>query len=140
MSVDPSTDGAFMQRRFAAPPERVFAGWTEPALARQWLLAGIIGEITALSMDATVGGVFRATGTRLEAFGEFLEIDRPRRLVLTFGIPAQGPSSERLVVEFEREGEGCLLSLTKEGLPTELGQEPQEAWDGMFDRLALAIR
>jgi uncharacterized protein YndB with AHSA1/START domain len=140
MSVDPSTDGAYMQRRFAAPPERVFGAWTDPALARQWLLTGLIGEILALEMDARVGGVYRLTGERLEAFGEFLELDRPRRLVMTFGVPSQGPSSERLVVEIAPSGTGSELSLTKQGLPTEIGQEPQEDWDRMFDRLEAAIR
>jgi uncharacterized protein YndB with AHSA1/START domain len=140
MSVDPSTDGAYMQRRFAAPPERVFDAWTDPALARQWLLTVLIGKISALEMDAGVGGVYRLTGDRLEAFGEFLELDRPRRLVMTFGVPVQGPSSERLVVEIAPSGTGSELSLTKEGLPTEIGQEPQEDWNRMFDRLEAAIR
>jgi uncharacterized protein YndB with AHSA1/START domain len=48
MSADPSTDGAYMQRRFAAPPERVFEAWVDPALALQWLLTRLIGEISAL--------------------------------------------------------------------------------------------
>jgi uncharacterized protein YndB with AHSA1/START domain len=124
MSADPSTDGAYMQRRFAAPPERVFEAWADPAPARQWLLTGLIGEISALEMDARIGGVYRLIGDRREALGEFLELDRPRRLGMTFGVPAQGPSRERLVAEIAPSGTGLELSLTREGLPTEIGQEP----------------
>jgi uncharacterized protein YndB with AHSA1/START domain len=75
-------------------------------------------------MDARIGELYRLTGDRREAVGEFLELDRPRRLVTTFDVPAQGPSSERLVVEIAPSGTGSELSLTKKGLPTEIDQEP----------------
>jgi uncharacterized protein YndB with AHSA1/START domain len=75
-------------------------------------------------MDARIGGVYRLTGARLEGFGEFLELDRPRRLGMTFAVPVQGPSRERLVAEIAPSGTGLELSLTREGLPTEIGQEP----------------
>jgi uncharacterized protein YndB with AHSA1/START domain len=106
------------------PPERVFEAWVDPALALQWLLTRLIGEISALEMDARIGGVYRPTGDWREALGEFLELDRPRRLVTTFGVPAQGPSREGLVAETAQSGTGFELSLTKGGLPTEIGQEP----------------
>jgi hypothetical protein len=140
MPVDPSTDGAYMQRRFAAWPERVFNAWTDPALARQWLLTGLIGEISALEMDARIGGVYRLTGDRLEAFGEFLELDRPAAPGHDLRRAGPGPSSERLVVEIAPSGTGSELALTKEGMPTEIGQEFQQDWDWMFDLLKAAIR
>ncbi|WP_424139067.1 SRPBCC family protein [Roseomonas chloroacetimidivorans] len=140
MTVDPTIEGLYVRRRFEAPAERVFDAWTNPDLARQWLFPIWVGEVLAIEMDARPGGVFRVTGARHQGFGEILEMDRPRRLVLAFGVPAQGSSLDRLVAEITPDGTGCLLSVTKEGLPPDLAEETEADWGVMFDGLAAAIR
>jgi len=140
MTVDPTGEGLYVRRRFEAPPERVFDAWLDPGLARHWLLTAQVGEVAAPSIDARVGGLVRLEGTLHKGFGEILELDRPRRLVLAFGIPALGPSVDRIVAEFTPDGTGCVLSVTKEGLPPELADETAEDWGAMFDRLEAALR
>jgi uncharacterized protein YndB with AHSA1/START domain len=71
----------------------------------------------------------------IEGIGEYLEIDRPRRLVFTFAIPMFGPGIDRIVVEIAPDGAGCILSLTHELLPPEFHDATANGWGKMFDRL-----
>ena len=106
-------------REIAAPAERVFDAWLDPADAAQFLFATPEGEIVRCDIDARVGGRFlivdrRADGDA-EHHGEFLEIDRPRRIVFHF----RGPGTEEgewstVTVEIASTGSGCAVTLTHE--------------------------
>jgi uncharacterized protein YndB with AHSA1/START domain len=75
-------------RSFFASPERVFDAWLNPAIARRFLFATPTGEMVRVDIDARVGGKFlivrRSDGEDMEHVGEYLAIERPRRLVFTF--------------------------------------------------------
>ena len=132
-------------RRFEASPERVFDAWLDPAMARQWLFTSPETDIAArrVDIDARVGGKWLMTnaceGVELEGIGEYLEIDRPRRLVFTFAIPQFGPDFDRIVVEIAAEGAGCILTLTHELLPPEHHEATESGWGKMFVRLDEAL-
>jgi uncharacterized protein YndB with AHSA1/START domain len=77
-------------RRFDFPMERVFDAWIDPAKASKFLFATPTGKMVRVEIDARVGGSFHITrrdGEDVEHVGTYLEIDRPRRLVFTFGVP-----------------------------------------------------
>lgn len=98
----------------AAEPATVFPYFTDPARYVQWM-----GRTAALR--PVPGGTFRVMmRDGVEATGEFLEIDPPRKLVFTWGW-AHGdtvpPGSTRVVVTLAPEGNGTCVVLRHYGLP-----------------------
>ena len=77
-------------RRFNASIERVFDAWLDPEKRANGLFATPTGKMVRVEIDPRVGGTFNITSREsedIEHVGTYLEIDRPRRLVFTFGVP-----------------------------------------------------
>ena len=132
-----------MSRRFDASPERVFDAWLDPAIAAKWLFTTPGSESHSTEIDARVGGAWtivdRRDGVDYRALGEYLQIDRPRRLVFTFGMPQFSDSLNRVTVELTPDGQGAFLTLTQEGLPPEHIPATETGWSAMFEALAAAL-
>lgn len=142
MAVDPAWI-LRLSRRFNASPERVFDAWLDPETARKWLFATPTDEAYSVDLDTRVGGKWtisaRREGVDYTAIGEYLEIERPRRLVFTFGMPQFSPEFCHVIVEIAPDGTGSVLSLTQENLPPEFHSDTEGGWDKMFDALAAAL-
>src|SRR5690606_39831917 len=99
--------------RSRATPEVVFEYFTDPAKMVQW-----VGTDAAL--DARPGGSFRISVLPQTdvARGEFLEIDRPRRIVMSWGWESGPitPGSTRVEVDFVPDGDGTIVRLRHLGL------------------------
>jgi uncharacterized protein YndB with AHSA1/START domain len=123
--------------RIAAKPDTVFDFWVDPARIVEWM-----GRTATI--EAHVGGAFRIdyNGTDI-ASGTILEIDRPRRLVLSWGWEAPGdptpPGESRVEVIFEPDGDGTRLRLRHSGLPDEAVQGHSEGWDQFLPGLAEVV-
>jgi uncharacterized protein YndB with AHSA1/START domain len=129
-----------MTRRFDASPERLFAAWTDPNLAARWLFTGPTSEAHSANLDVRVGGAWviedRRDGVDYKALGEYLEVDRPRRLSFTFGMPQFSPAFNKVTVEIAADGAGSVMTLIQEGLPADYIEPTRQGWDEMFDALA----
>ena len=129
-----------MTRRFDLPAERVFDAWTDPKLAAKWLFTTPGSESHFTELDVRVGGgwviVDRRDGVDYKALGEYLEIDRPRRLVFSFGMPQFSDAFNTVTIEIEPEGDGCLMTLTQDNLPAEYHEPTRQGWEEMFHALA----
>ncbi|MFL6429641.1 MAG: SRPBCC domain-containing protein [Acidobacteriaceae bacterium] len=128
-------------RTFAVTPERIFDAWLNPEIARRFLFATPTGEIVRVDIDARVGGKFvivrRTDGDDVEHFGEYLAIDRPRRLVFTFAVPKYSAVYTQVSIEIVPAGSGSKLTLTHEGVLPEWADRTQEGWEmilGLLDR------
>jgi uncharacterized protein YndB with AHSA1/START domain len=125
-----------VNRKFEASAERVFDAWLDPDKARHFLFATPTGEMTRVEIDARVGGKFiiveRRDGVDADHFGEYLEIDRPRRLVFLFGDWHTG-ERDRVTIQIEPDGEGCRLTLTHEMNPdwADYEEQTREGWTGI---------
>ncbi|HEX6494848.1 MAG TPA: SRPBCC domain-containing protein [Acidobacteriaceae bacterium] len=126
-------------RTFAATPERVFDAWLNPEIARRFLFATPTGEMVRVDIDARVGGRFlivrRTDGDDVEHVGEYLAIDRPRRLVFTFAVPKYSAVYTQVSIEIVSAGTGSKVTLTHEGVLPEWADRTQEGWEMILDSL-----
>lgn len=138
----PATATVRVKHRFAASAERVFDAWLDPAKARRFLFATPTGEMVRAETDPRVGGRFafvdRRDGQDILHTGEYLEIERPRRLVFTFTVPKYSSLSTRVTIEIVPEGEGCELTLTHEGVLPEYKDRSVDGWSKILAGLAAA--
>ncbi len=131
-------------RHFDAPPERVFDAWLDPLTASRWLFTDPKGQITRCEIDARVGGRFlivdRRAGGDVDHIGEYLEIDRPRRLVFTFAVPPYSPQETRVTLDIVPSEKGCELTLTHENDLPEWAQQTRQGWGVILDGLGESLR
>jgi uncharacterized protein YndB with AHSA1/START domain len=107
-----------VSHRYDASPERVFDAWLDPVKARKFFFATPDGEMVKAEIDPRVGGKFNFTDRRKEGdaehFGEYVEIDRPRRLVFQFATSFEEEMTEVLIEIKPLDGGGCELTLSHE--------------------------
>ena len=131
-------------REIGAPRDRVYAAWTDPALAKQWW--GPDGTTThELITDAWVGGKFRwvlstTEGERMTAEGVYREVRPDEKLVLTWAgthDPSEDNAESLVTVEFRDEDAATTgLHLTHENLPSEESRDNHtEGWNSALDKL-----
>lgn len=134
-----------VRHRFAASAERVFDAWLNPATAGRWLFATPAGEMVRVQIDARVGGrysiVERRGGEEVEHAGEYLEMDRPRRLAFTFSVPAYSPTADRVTIDIAPLEHGCELTLTHElgANMAEITGKAKEGWMGLLRGLEATL-
>jgi uncharacterized protein YndB with AHSA1/START domain len=126
--------------RFDASAERVFDAWLDPKTAGRWLFATATGQMVRVDIDARVGGQFiiieRRDGEDVEHRGQYLDIDRPRRLVFTFGVPKYSAETTRVHIDIVPRETGCELTLTHEGVLPEYAERTNAGWTEILGRLA----
>ena len=126
-------------RRFDFSIERVFDAWLDPASASKFLFATPTGKMVRVEIDARVGGSFSITrrdGEDVEHVGSYVEIDRPRRLVFTFGVPKFSAQMTRVSIDLKSTPTGCELTLTHEGVLPEWLDRGREGWGKILDGLS----
>jgi uncharacterized protein YndB with AHSA1/START domain len=138
--VDATTESIAVERelQIAASPETIWELLTDEHEATRWM-----GQLARF--DLRPGGQYRVTvipGNT--ASGEFVEIDPPHRLVLTWGWEAPSmstvpPGSSTVEFELVPNDEGTLLRFRHAGLPSdESGASHGHGWDHYLARLAVA--
>jgi uncharacterized protein YndB with AHSA1/START domain len=127
-----------LHRSFAAPPARVYAAWTTPALFARWI--GPVGvPCDLLQMDATEGGGFRLDmnlpdGRVIHVAGAFTLLRPTDRIEFTWGA-ADGSITTRATVLLRPSGSGTAMEF-RHHLPL-ADMEPSHAqgWNSAFDKL-----
>jgi len=121
--------------RIEAPPEVVFGFLTDPDRMSQWM--GIGAEL-----DPRPGGIFRCAMVHRGIFacGKFVEVDRPHRVVLTWGWQGSDrlvpPGSTRVEFTLRRDREGTVLTLRHSGIPIGHDAFHTFGWTFYLGRLA----
>ncbi|HEU4959564.1 MAG TPA: SRPBCC domain-containing protein [Sphingomonas sp.] len=137
-----------LARTFAAPPERVFDAWLDPAQVRRFLFATPDGEMVRVEIDARVGGeavIVERRGAH-EALHRlrYEAIERPRRLVFLFKASiAEGEDAggewTRVTIAIAPDGGGARLTLTHEGIWPDYEDKTREGWTMILASLATVL-
>lgn len=145
MSASQNTERVTIQvsHRYALPPERVFDAWLDAETVGQWLFATPDGEVVRAEIEPRVGGryeiVDRREGEDVLHTGEYLELERPKRIVFTLSVPKYSPLVDRIALDFAPDPEGCTATLTHE-VPAEWAESSREGWRGIMEKLAQTLK
>ena len=135
--------------RYSASPERVFDAWLDPEMIDGWMFGPSQRdeEVVRVTVDARVGGTFsfvvRRQGQEIDHVGEYLEIERPRRLSFTWAAAVVGekPDASRVTVEITPLDDGCELTLMHELHPewADFADRTRDGWGTILAALEKAV-
>ncbi len=117
-----------------APPEVVFAHLTSGERMVTWM-----GE--RADMNPVPGGRFAVDINGVPFRGEYVEIDPPHRVVVSWGIAGSDdfpPGVSRVEFTLTPTPEGTALSLVHTGLPDTAARTHAAGWANYLARLQLA--
>ena len=124
-----------IETRIAAAPDIVFRYFVEPELYRRW-------KGNTAELDPRPGGLYRVvmpTGHIVR--GEYVAVEPPRRVVFTWGWEGSAdlpPGSSTVEVTLRPDGDGTIVRLRHDTLPTEMREQHRGGWQRYLDRLAVA--
>jgi uncharacterized protein YndB with AHSA1/START domain len=147
-------EAVIVKRTFAAPREKVFAAWSDPALMARWFCRCVGHPPTrVLEAELRSGGSYRievegpqqgAPGSTLyRGWGVYREVRPPERLVFTWNWEHDEFQDTLVTVEFHALGESGFteVTLTHELLPTEKARaEHRKGWGECFDMLERTLK
>ena len=131
-----------MTRHFDAVPERVFDAWLQRSWGDWAGPVGVKGEV--LLMEPHVGGRYRVAmhtpdGKILHVGGAYKEIDRPRRLVMSWKWEHEDTDTT-VTLTFAAKNGGTDLVLHHEGFAApERRDSHNKGWTGTLDRLGIYL-
>ena len=133
-------------RHYDAPAEAVFDAWLDPARARKFLFATPNGEMVRVEIDGRAGGAFviteRRDGEDIEHAGEYLEVERPRRIAFVFAVPKFSTERTRVTIDVAPRDDGAAaeLTLTHDGVLEGWEEKTREGWAVILEGLARVLR
>jgi uncharacterized protein YndB with AHSA1/START domain len=138
--MDAATDTTVYERTLAidASPETVWEFLVDPEKLMRW--KGINADL-----ETQPGGIFRCEVIPGHiARGEYVEIDKPNKLVFTWGWDGSEdvpPGSSTIVIELAADGDGTSLRFVHKDLPNaEAIASHAHGWDHYLPRLETAAR
>jgi uncharacterized protein YndB with AHSA1/START domain len=132
-----TVDAVEVETRIAASPETVFDFFVDPDRMIQWM-----GR--SADLDPRPGGGFRCDiNSEAIASGEYVELDRPHKVVFTWGWEGEDsvtkPGSSTVEVLLVADGNGTRLRLIHHDLPSpESAEKHGHGWRHYMDQLSAA--
>jgi uncharacterized protein YndB with AHSA1/START domain len=132
--------------RYNVPAEIVFDTLLNPAKAKKFMFATVSGKMIRAEIDPKVGGRFvfveRRPGGDAEHYGEYVELEKPRRIQFRFAVQENAKESDLVSIDISSLKSGCEVTLTHEVKEefAHLGDQIQSGWDGILDGLGENLR
>jgi uncharacterized protein YndB with AHSA1/START domain len=135
-------------RRLDASPQRVFDAWFDPQLLGRWMFGPSIRneEIAKVSFDPRVGGTFsfviRRQGNEIDYLGTYHEIDRPKRLVISWRAVGSDTTDGTVSIDIAACEGGCELTLHHTMFPQgdDHASRVESIWQARLTALSAALR
>lgn len=122
-----------------APIARVFSAWTSREEWQAWIgPEGIDCDVPIL--EARVGGRYRVgmhlpNGATMNVVGEFRTIEKPTRLVFTWGAENDPEKQSLVTITLKETHDGTEMTLRHEGLGTPDNRDAHaRGWDSALDK------
>lgn len=134
-----------VEKHFRHPPERLFDAFVDPDRVGEWLFKTPGGVMEKTAYDPRPGGSFeiveRRDGQAAHHWGEFIEIDRPRRIVFAFWVEEAPDDHTRVTVTFAPSGDGCDVVLVHDLEPhwAHYAERTVAGWSMILDSLSAVI-
>lgn len=130
MTADPYTASVHI----AARPEQVFEYFTRPQAIVRWM-----GDYAVL--DPRPGGEFTLDINGVPVRGRYLELEPPRRLLITWGHAGSErlpPGASTVEITLTQQGEGTMVRIVHAGLAALEARQHAMGWPHFLERLAIA--
>jgi uncharacterized protein YndB with AHSA1/START domain len=138
-----ATPSLTLRRRLNAPPEKVYAAWTDPQKIARWFgPASVKAGSEEASIDARVGGRYcvsftMESGEYHEVGGVYREMVPNARLVFSWAWHSTPERQSVVTVLLKPDGDGTLLTLTHEQFFDSAARDGhQRGWNGALEKLA----
>lgn len=132
------TAQVLVTRRIAAAPEAVFDAWLDPDCLGRWLFRTPTGTLERVEVEPRAGGRFRVDerrgGDLAEHHGEYVELDRPRRLAFDFWTSFSAERT-RVTIDIVPDGDGARLTLTHDGVWPDWADKTRMGWTMILEGL-----
>ena len=130
-----------VKRRIAAPAQRIFDAWLDPASLAEWMRpCSAPPKRSDVKVDAREGGAFEIVmhvpSGPVRHTGIYQTIDAPRRLVFTWNSPHAGQNDSLVTVEFRPDGKATEVVITHERLPEQARPAHTTGWTEILESLA----
>ena len=131
-------------RRIRTTPAKVWNAFVDPRELVHWW-GPDAGPTLSAETDLRVGGAFKivfrtAAGEQFESHGEYLELDPPRRLVMSFWFSITPHIRSRVAVSIVAAGDGAEVTVTHDGFSDEdLPVTHEEGWKGALAKMAARL-
>jgi uncharacterized protein YndB with AHSA1/START domain len=129
-----------IKRRFNAPPEKVFAAWTDSTKVARWMGPGDVKVLSAES-DPRTGGRYRwlmkaPNGEDHDVSGVYREVVPNEKLVFTWAWKSTPERESLVTLTFKGDGDGTLFTLTHEQFFDEEARDRhQMGWTNAMEKL-----
>jgi uncharacterized protein YndB with AHSA1/START domain len=139
----PTVPALVIRRILSASPERVYAAWTDPQLASQFICPEDV-TVADVAFDVRRGGAYHISmrmtnGEIWTVRGIYREVIPNARLSMTWKWDEEDPSAEQetlLTLDFAPHGSGTELTLTHEHFKTEESRNSHESgWNSLLDKM-----
>ncbi len=129
-----------LKRRVNAPPEKVYAAWTDPEKIMKWF-GPDSGPVKHASADVRVGGRYAVQfstedGEEHNVSGIYREVMPNQKLVFTWAWRTMPERESLVTVLIKPEGAGSLLTLIHEQFFDEAARDRHaQGWTGCLNKL-----